>query len=263
MLHVSEAFLRPEAPELLQGAEVAYPLLLPRAEDTECHLLGDAVGYLVQMLLFVVCMSSLMIKWRMESPPRTLKVFFLDTSKQICSSGWLHCLNLIIAMRLRRGSESGDECAWYWVNLMADTTFGLLVVYSTLRLSEKLLGYQSGNYRVPAGTHQQLHVDYSKWLRQIVLYLAIVSVKKIAVVVLIWLLLPHSMNVGIWATHWIGNAHVRLMFVMVITPVFMDTFSFWVTDNFIKYDESAETAKASMDRIPILKASEPGADKAI
>merc|ERR1719198_278759 len=110
---------------------------------------------------------------------------------------------------------------------------------------------------------QEPHVDYSKWFRQIVLYLGIVSVKKIAVVLLIWLLLPHSMNAGVWATQWIGDVHIRLIFVMVITPVFMDTFSFWVTDNFIKYDASTETGKALMDRNQALKASELEADKPI
>eukprot|EP00747_Dinoflagellata_sp_TGD_P165257 gnl/TRDRNA2_/TRDRNA2_186301_c0_seq1.p1 gnl/TRDRNA2_/TRDRNA2_186301_c0~~gnl/TRDRNA2_/TRDRNA2_186301_c0_seq1.p1 ORF type:complete len:266 (-),score=38.43 gnl/TRDRNA2_/TRDRNA2_186301_c0_seq1:125-922(-) len=257
MLHPEEALLRPDASELIQEAQAGYPLLLPKAEDGECHLLGDSIGYLVQMLLFTVCMCSLLIKWRIESPPRTLKVFFLDTSKQICSSCWLHGLNLLIAMRLRRRADTaGDECSWYWINLMADTTFGLVVVYSTLRLSEKLFGYQSGNYRVNVGPDQELQVDYSKWFRQIVLYLAIVSVKKTAVVLLIWLLLPHSMGAGVWATQWIGDVHVRLIFVMVITPVFMDTFSFWVTDNFIKYNASTDTAKTALSPSQVLKASD-------
>mmetsp|Transcript_31023 Transcript_31023/g.56381 ORF Transcript_31023/g.56381 Transcript_31023/m.56381 type:complete len:245 (-) Transcript_31023:137-871(-) len=218
---------------VLIGAGVAHS----ESEPQQCQVLGDFVGYLMQFVLFCACVSSLLLKWRLERPPRRLVVFLLDSSKQIIGSGWLHALNMITAI-YSVGTTNGDECAWYWVNLMSDCTIGLLVVYSMLRLSESLFEYESGLYYADAADGSDgdiASLDYLRWAKQMAGYLAIVTVKKISVILLLWLCLPYSLRLGIWATQWISNMTARLAFVMVITPIVMDTFSLWVTDSFIKF----------------------------
>lgn len=197
----------------------------------ECRVLGDFFGYALQFFLFCFCMGSLLLKWYCEVPQRRLKVFVMDTSKQCCAAAWLHFLNLILAMKLP-GSK-GHQCAWYWVNLMGDSTLGLLIVFLVLRVSESVLGYKSGLY-MDSNTDGEVAPDYCRWIKQILGFMLIVSIKKVVIASFLVGILPWSLHWGVWATGWIRNPNARLAFDMVLTPLVMDTFYFWVTDSFIK-----------------------------
>merc|ERR1719387_1195839 len=121
----------------------------------QCNILSDTFGFIVQGLLFGVCVGSLLLKWYMEVPRRKFKIFLLDSSKQIVGAGVIHVLNMACAMwftELSAGGEEADECAWYWVNIMIDTTFGCIVCWALLKLSELLFGYDSGHYGKGAAT---------------------------------------------------------------------------------------------------------------
>lgn len=216
-----------------------------------CKLIGNFFGYCVQLALFAVCLSTLLIKWYIEVPRRRLLVFLMDSTKQIVGSMWLHFLNLFIAIRVSAvgvvNKAPGDECTWYWTHLMADCTIGLVVVYVILRLSERKFGYRSGYYYNTLGADGgQEGPDWGKWGMQIAGYLAIVSVKKLSVSVMIWMTLPLSVTLGTFATSWLSNAKLRLLFVMVLTPMVMDTFSMWVTDSFIKFQSSGRLQKEEL-----------------
>lgn len=118
---------------------------------------------------------------------------------------------------------------------MTDCTLGLVIVFVVLRISEHCFGYTSGLYSARLDAESASDVDCWRWARQILVYLAIVSLKKLCVVALLWACLPFSMSAGMWAISWTRDPHWQLVFVMVLTPLIMDTFSFWVTDNFLKY----------------------------
>lgn len=193
-------------------------------------------------------MGSLVLKWWLEVPRRRFKTFLLDTSKQIFGSGWLHCLNMIFAITAHN-LVSADECAWYWINLMVDCSLGLVIVYSLLSTSEKLFGYESGLYSISKDDqHWEENVDFTRWAAQILGYLLILTVKKLSVTLLLLVLLPYSASLAETCTHWVSNPRIRLFWVMVLTPLVMDTFSYWVSDNFLKYHhppgERAEMATA-------------------
>eukprot|EP00747_Dinoflagellata_sp_TGD_P213291 gnl/TRDRNA2_/TRDRNA2_86267_c0_seq1.p1 gnl/TRDRNA2_/TRDRNA2_86267_c0~~gnl/TRDRNA2_/TRDRNA2_86267_c0_seq1.p1 ORF type:complete len:455 (+),score=58.37 gnl/TRDRNA2_/TRDRNA2_86267_c0_seq1:167-1366(+) len=207
-------------------------------DHQQCQLLGDFASYFLQLALFCICFGSLLIKWRLERPLRSLRVFLLDSSKQIVGVWWLHVLNLISSFILNTNSMSAysDECAWYWTNLMMDTTVGLLVLYTTLWVTERLFGYQSGVYHSTLkGSDREPTLDYSRWFLQLAAYLCICTAQKITVLIIISASLPYSASVGIWATSWIQSSSLRLVFVMAVTPLVMNTFYFWATDGHIKY----------------------------
>jgi len=42
-------------------------------------------------------------------------------------------------------------------------------------------------------------------------------------------------EIGMAATHWIIDPDNRLIFVMVVTPLIMNAFQFWVQDSFLKW----------------------------
>lgn len=217
----------------------------------ECQILGDFFGYVVQGLLFGICVGSLVLKWQLEVPKRKWRIFLLDSSKQIVGAGLIHVLNMICAT-LFSGVEdaTADECAWYWVNIMIDTTFGVLICYWILKLTERLFGYESGNYGKGAqtGIDWENNPDYGKWGKQISVWCAIVSMMKCIVVVIMWLFSDFWEKTAILATHWIEDKKWRLIFVMVVTPTCMNMFQFWVTDSFLKWKKKGgEDEKAPLN----------------
>jgi len=182
---------------------------------------------------------------------RPLRVFGFDSSKQVVASAWLHLVNLTVAFafsHLSTGSAYADECASYWATFIIDTVLCLMLNWLLLRLSERVLGYRSGKYggsENAAGVQTQdgsapseesQSPELRAWMWQIAVYVAIVTLSRLLVVFCI--ILPfhaHVANFGVWGTTWIRNPGVRVVWVMVVMPVVLDTMALWITDQFIKF----------------------------
>jgi hypothetical protein len=209
----------------------------------ECQVLGDFFGFIVQGVLFGICCSVLLAKWYFEKPRRLFRIFMLDSSKQIAGAGVIHCLNMACAMLFVQILEdTADECAWYWVNIMLDTTFGVLVCYVLLKMSERLFGYDSGKYGKgnDTGINWQENPDYWTWAHQITVWCCIVCLMKLVVVVIMFVWANFWEWAAIACTHWIKDIRTRLIFVMVFTPTCMNIFQFCATDQFIKFTKKTE-----------------------
>ena len=97
--------------------------------------------------------------------------------------------------------------------------------------------FKSGDYGLAAGK-----VNWGKYFRQLFVWLFIVSIMKCTMVLI--MLVGHVPLVGI-AT-WVlspfrKNAELKLMMVMVITPLIMNMVQFWITDSFTKKKPVAES----------------------
>lgn len=205
---------------------------------SECKILEGWFGYFIQGILFSVCVGTLVLKWYNEVPRRRFKIFLLDSSKQIVGAGVIHVLNMICAIVFASfESALADECAWYWVNIMIDTTFGIVVCWALLKLSEWLFGYDSGHYGKGAqtGIDWEQNPDYGKWGKQIAVWCCIVSLMKGVVVIIMFAATDFWEWFSITCTHWIKDKYWRLVFVMIVTPTCMNIFQFWVTDSFLKW----------------------------
>lgn len=213
-----------------------------------CQVLSGNVAVIVQVLLFGICVSSLLFKWWMEVPRRKLQIFCLDSSKQFVGAGVIHVLNLMCAVAFTSMKESAaDECSWYWINIMIDTTFGVGVCWLLLKATERLFGYDSGHYgKGPTGIAWETNPDFTKWLSQIMAWCLIVSTMKLFVVLIMWMFAPAWIHIAVACTHWIKQPTARLVFVMIFTPMCMNMFQFWVTDSFLKYSKSTNLAGKDM-----------------
>lgn len=210
----------------------------------QCQVLGDVFGVVVQGLLAAVVACTLLLKWWLEKPQRRFKIFALDSSKQFFGAGAIHVSNMLCAVVFASMMEhhAGDECAWYWVNIMIDTTFGVVVCYALLKATEALFGYDTGHYgkKAETGIDWEQDPDYGKWFQQIVVWCFIVMLMKAVVVCMMaaapafWVWLANS------ATHWIHDRQHRLIFVMIVTPTMMNMFQFLVQDSFLKHQKTAE-----------------------
>lgn len=227
--------------KVLFGSAESQGFLLKRSileSPEQCNILSDTFGFIVQGLLFGVCVGSLLLKWYMETPRRKFKIFLLDSSKQIVGAGVIHCLNMLCAVIFAKFDDAlADECAWYWINIMIDTTIGCVICWGILKVTEWLFGYESGNYGKGAqtGIDWENNPDYCTWGKQIFIWCIIVCLMKGFVVVIMYIWSPFWEWFAMACTHWIHDRYWRLMFVMIITPTLMNMFQFWVTDSFLKW----------------------------
>lgn len=210
----------------------------------DCIVLPGLQGLLVQFLLFCCCVGTLVVKKVREGPRRSWFQFGLDSSKQFLGAGWIHVMNLLCATIMGTHMSEGDECEWYWLNIMLDTTLGVWVEYMLLRILtealDMLLGeggqdFRSGNY------WRNGEFQVIMYVKQLIVWLSIVSFMKLAMVVLMILLAkPLTMAARTVLNPFLEKPMLKLLVVMIATPMVMNAFQFWVTDNFIKKSDSSE-----------------------
>jgi hypothetical protein len=225
--------------------------VVPQASTASgsCQVLSGISGYAVQGALFTVCVSSLLLKWYLEAPRRKLRIFVLDSSKQFIGAGVIHCLNLVSAVAFTRFENSpADECAWYWINIVIDTTFGVAVCWILLKATERIFGYTSGDYGEASVIDWEANPDVHRWSLQIGVWCVIVSLMKIMVVCIMYSFAPIWERVSVTCTHWIPEETRRLIFVMIVTPTMMNMFQFWVTDSFLKFTTKAKKEGVAANR---------------
>lgn len=196
-----------------------------------CHVLDGAFAVVVQALLFVVTVATLAVKWLQERPRRALSVFLLDCSKQMVGAGACHVWNLVGAIWLDAHVDFGDQCTWYWLNIMVDTTFGVLVAFLLLQVSMLAFRYDSGHYLSHAG-----ELDYAKWMLQCGHWVLVITGMKLVCVATIFGLRFSLHSAAEWVLSPVqDNDHEKLLVVMVLTPGLMNLFQFVVQDHFLKW----------------------------
>lgn len=241
----------------------------PPADGGKCHLLGP-FAILVQAALGALALLSLVYKrWR-ERPQRPVKIWAFDVSKQVFGTVLLHMANLVMSMfsageieaqiaiaAAKTVGAGPDEdwrpnpCSFYLLNLGIDTTLGIPILLLILKiltvgasktpLANPPESIKSGNYGEPPRA--------TWWLKQSFIYfLGLLGMKT--VVFFIFQLCPWIVIVGDWALKWTeGNTALQIAFVMLIFPLIMNAFQYYVIDSFIKKTPQSddESSSASQD----------------
>lgn len=226
----------------------------PPADGGQCHLLGP-FAILVQGALGALALLSLVYKrWR-ERPQRPVKIWAFDASKQVFGTVLLHLANLLMSMlsagqieaQLAKAAAKTvgagaredwrpNPCSFYLLNLGIDTTLGipiLLIILKVLTIGASKTplanppeSIKSGNYGDPPRA--------TWWLKQSILYFIGLLGMKVCVF-FIFELCPWIVVVGDWALKWTeGNTALQIAFVMLIFPLIMNAFQYYVIDTFIK-----------------------------
>lgn len=224
----------------------------------ECKLLGP-FAIIIQASLGLLALLVLVYKrWR-ERPQRPVKIWAFDASKQVVGSALLHLANLFMSMlssgqmadniaqaAVRSVGTAEDRpqpnpCSFYLLNLAIDTTIGIPILIVLLRLihagasltpiANPPESIKSGNYGQPAKA--------TWWLKQCLLYfLGLLGMKFC--VFLVFTLCPWIVVVGNWALRWTeGNEAIQIAFVMLIFPLIMNAFQYYIIDTFIKNNKPA------------------------
>lgn len=206
---------------------------------TECVVLPGLYGLFVQGLLFLCCVGVLIFKKFTEGSQRSWFEFGLDSSKQIIGSGWIHVMNLACATILSHQVANADECEWYWTNIMIDTTLGVAIEYWLLRpitLGLKWMfcdtsdDFEPGDYGTAGGRFQ-----IQRYAKQLLAWLVVVtSMKAIMVILMLIASSPLTMVARFVLRPFLNEPSLKLLVVMILTPLCMNAFQFWVVDNLIK-----------------------------
>ncbi|KAK9667465.1 hypothetical protein K7432_017832, partial [Basidiobolus ranarum] len=175
----------------------------------------------------------------------SLRVF--DVSKQTTGAALVHMLNLFISYISGSQSDSREDnpCVWYLLNLLLDTTVGVLVLYVVLKAFHHLLSYfdvkemESGNYGSPP--------QYRIWFKQSLVFLLALSVTKLIIYIGINLF-PILVILGQWILDpfvQVGDPRLQVLVVMLIAPLIMNIVQFWLVDNLIRHRIMFSSSEAS------------------
>ncbi|CEG40374.1 Protein of unknown function DUF3661, vaculolar transmembrane [Plasmopara halstedii] len=208
--------------------------------SSRCTLLADRTDDAVQMLLGFIALSSLYAKWHFEQPRRPVKVWFMDAMKQGTSAAMIHFINIFFAIGLVNFSDEPndqDQCAFYFMNVVIDTTLGVYIAYLLLQLFTIIAMRQQW-------TNVRCHGYYGSppswriWWIQLLQWCFILTIMKVIVGLVLFIF---STPLG-----WMGyllfypvhhHPKIELLIVMIGCPLFMNMVQFWIQDSFLKNDK--------------------------
>ena len=161
-----------------------------------------------------------------------------------------HGFNLILAALLSQ--SSGDECAWYFINLTFDSVVGVFVEYFLLRLLEEQArkrGWTSLEESGEYGDPPQLR----RWILQLSTWCLIVVIMKFSLFGLLYAFRFPLGALGVLIFSPLKqHPTMELALVMVVAPCALNAWQFWVTDTFIMFftGRGDNTAEVGAARIP-------------
>jgi len=198
---------------------------------------NDPFTIWVQVILAILALFALYIKRLREKPRRKFNTWFLDVSKQAIGATYAHMLNMLVANIIAanaRGNQLTDECAWYAINYVMDTVFGLIISIGLLGLldhfANKFDWVSLKDTGVYHGSEGILH-----WVNQAIAWILVLSITKVVLCIVIWCISPFLAYWGeIIFSPLQGDIRFELLFVMIFFPGFLNIVYFWIMDSFLK-----------------------------
>lgn len=226
--------------------------------NDKCELLGP-FALIIQGLLGLLAISSLVWKRYHEYPHRRPWIIWIfDVSKQIFGALFIHILNLFLSIILRIGDDNNNNniffvnikknkliydnpCDYYFLNILFDTTIGIPILYffingiSIISIFFKINGIKSGEYGNPP--------NLMNYLKQLLIYLLSLSLMKLSIY-LIMNYFPILIKLSFWLLSRLDKyPEIQISFVLLIFPLIMNTFQYYVIDNLIQSKKYYATNK--------------------
>ncbi|GAA5994303.1 hypothetical protein JCM5350_003610 [Sporobolomyces pararoseus] len=233
-----------DEPLSLLGLNVTSASELLPIEDLDldrCQLLGP-VALIVQGVMGLIIVGGLVIKRMRERPRRKWKIWLADVGKQVVGQFAVHLSNVAIS-DLIASTRSDNPCSLFALNILIDTTLGVLLIYFLLQYSTTLMQryqphYKTGYYGNP--------FSFSLWAEQAAVYVACLAVMKIVVLIIFWVA-PELEDGMSWGLSWIENEEAQVVVVMLILPLVMNLFQFLIVDSIIRSKDPASPGVISQN----------------
>ena len=234
------------------------------SENSVCEIYSsdDAFTIFVQALLAFIALVALWIKRMNETPRREFLTWFLDVSKQAFGACYAHVLNMVISALIADNVGStmlNDQCAWYAINYVIDTTLGLVITIFLLNALEKVANDRdwtslkdSGVY---VGREGMIH-----WIHQMVAWIIILTLVKFLVCLFMWVFATPLAYIGqVLFEPLQSNIRFELLFVMIFFPGILNIIYFWITDSYLKsnkHDTDVDGKDGSNELSPVRQLGE-------
>lgn len=201
----------------------------------------DSFTLFVQLLLALFALWSLYWKRNHEHPKRRFDIWAFDVSKQAIGAGYAHVLNMMIAGIISVQNNLDDQCAWYGMSYLIDTTLGLVLAIFGLKLLQRF----ANAFSIASLQHSGVYVGNTAlyhWTMQVLAWLTILSVCKVIIYLFMWLCQAPLGWLGTTLFKiFLGYKRLELLFVMILFPGVLNVVYFWIADNFLKAGDN-ETA---------------------
>lgn len=229
--------------------------------NDDCNLLGR-VGIAVQIAITVVCAVVFLCVWFFETPRRPFLTWLFDISKQVVGAAYGKLYNIaqsiVFASLLRISNDQNDQCVWYLMSITMDCFFLTFLLWGANNFMRPILlercGIDIGDYDDPMDrTAANADVEESKenreacppgqvrmWLLQMGIWIALITVVRLFMSGLLFLIQHqvYKFHEGIFIMLGLHDRHSKLVFAVLIYPIFADTFQIVVQDNFLKKQQS-------------------------
>jgi STIMATE family len=198
----------------------------------------DLFTVIVQMVLAAAALLSLWIKRMSEKPRRTFQTWFLDASKQGFGACYSHVLNMAIASIVsnivNENASLNDECAWYGISFLIDTTLGLAMSIMLLNVLDGCVDQIGWSSFRNSGVYTGASI-FTQWVHQVMSWLLILTLVKLIMYFFIRYFSEPLARIGILLFKPLQrNIRFELLFVMIFFPGFLNVIYFWIADHYLK-----------------------------
>lgn len=223
------------------------------ADDEYCKIYDahDFFTSFVQIILAVLALASLYVKRLHEVPRRKFMTWWLDISKQGFGAVYSHMANMVVAALVagytRGNYELQDQCAWYGINFLIDTTVGLF--FSVLMLDFLTTMAKKNNWETlkNCGVYEGKN-GMRSWYHQLITWMIILTITKFILVFILWAFYPILARIGDFMFSPLqDNIKFELLFVMILFPGILNFFYFWVADHYLKADPEETEAHGAFE----------------
>jgi len=148
----------------------------------------------------------------------------------------------ILSQALDGETALQDECAWYGLSYLIDTTLGLVLAIMCLRIQDYFAGKYQWESLLNSGVYHGENAC-KHWTAQTLSWLLILTVVKIFIFyfMLIFKDVLAFFGAIMFAPLQI-NIRFELLFVMIFFPGFLNVIYFWIADSYLKADSQNEHA---------------------
>lgn len=157
---------------------------------------------------------------------------------------------MVIAVVISKQNED-DACVWYLINILLDCTFGLIFEWIFIRLLEifarkfEIDELISGCYYVRSTIDfDDYSINYWIWFIQCFMWCLISSLMKVLNYLIMVLFSENFNNFGKSLLSSIDKSpELELIVVMIIIPLFLNAFQFWIIDSFLKESDESRISR--------------------
>lgn len=131
-------------------------------------------------------------------------------------------------------SQLKDQCAWYGMSYLIDTTLGLFLAITFLGVLDWMANERDWVHLKHSGVY--VGPDrYKHWMSQVIAWMLILTIVKLIIYIFMRICSTPLAILGQWLFEPLqGNIRIELLFVMIVFPGFLNVIYFWIADSYLK-----------------------------